>query len=136
MRARPIIHLLKTGFGLICFWFCFTSNYINLLCFQVQGEDGIKLHIEKEHAVHIVNQSDSNITGNDLEQTLPLPHEIEISAVPTFKKIKRKWPQEKSHQCNLCPYETNRAERLRVHILGKLDRWYFRFYLMRCLLYL
>ena len=97
------------------------TTYINLLCFQVQGEDGIKLHIEKEHAVHIVNQSDSNITGSGLEQTLPLPIplEVEITAVPTFKKIKRKWPQEKSHQCNLCPYETNRAERLRVHILGK-----------------
>ena len=98
-----------------------SHHYIILLCFQVQGEDGIKLHIEKEHAVHIVNQSDSNITGSGLEQTLPLPIplEVEITAVPTFKKIKRKWPQEKSHQCNLCPYETNRAERLRVHILGK-----------------
>ena len=64
------------------FFFCFTKyishHYINLLCFQVQGEDGIKLHIEKEHAVHIVNQSDSNITGSGLEQPLPLPIPLEV----------------------------------------------------------
>ena len=83
----------------------------------------MKLHIEKEHSVQIVTQADSVSNCGDLEQQplpLPAPVEVEITtdATAAYKKIKRKWPQEKSHQCNLCPYETNRAERLRVHILG------------------
>ena len=89
----------------------------------------MKLHIEKEHSVQIVTQVDSVGNCDDLDQhqqqplPLPAPVEVEITTdvnatSASYKKIKRKWPQEKSHQCNLCPYETNRAERLRVHILG------------------
>ena len=33
-------------------------------------------------------------------------------------KKKRKWPKEKHHHCPHCPYESNRAERLKVHIQG------------------
>ena len=94
--------------------------------FQVPGEGGMKLHIEKEHSViQLVTQPETTNTVSGLEQSLPLPAPLEVeitnNSTANYKKIKRKWPQEKNHQCNLCPYETNRAERLRVHILGKVD---------------
>ncbi len=45
--------------------------------------------------------------------------QLSYSKQPSSKsKKKRKWPREKSHHCSQCPYETNRAERLRVHISG------------------
>ena len=77
------------------------------LCSTQVPEGTMKTHIDKEHPLVLepVQQ----------QQLQPLPT-LQFDVKRT--KVKRKWPQIKSHQCHLCPYETNRPERLRVHIQG------------------
>jgi uncharacterized C2H2 Zn-finger protein len=79
------------------------------LC-QVPISDGdFKSHIEREH------------THTPEAMVLTSPAAFCQQGVPPQQQQqpkKRKWPQEKAHQCVLCPYESNRAERLRVHIQG------------------
>lgn len=80
------------------------------LCSTHVPDGGMKHHISSEHSI-LLQQPCEMVP---LEEQVPVIEENKL----TIKVGKRKWPLEKSHQCSLCPYETNRAERLRVHIQG------------------
>lgn len=71
------------------------------LCSHQIPEGGMKSHVEKEHQ--------SQTYSIDVSNCEPPPTSTNKLRLPTREKI---------HQCTQCAYETNRAERLRVHIEG------------------
>ena len=93
-------------------------NQICPLCSMQVPPGGIKMHIEKEHTAMPTEQHVHQEEHCDVISTLVAESVDSKKDLMPLPKVKRRWPVEKTHQCTLCPYESNRAERLRVHVQG------------------
>jgi len=79
-------------------------------------------HVVKEHPLVFTCPSSSVLEQQPENFQAPVVMEEEevkkVYVAAAKAPTKRKWPQSKPHHCQLCPYETNRSERLRIHVQG------------------
>ena len=96
------------------------------LCSAQVPEGGMKSHIQmfhmvKEHPLVFTSDLEQQQQPENFQAPTPIGMEeikkvyVAVAKAPTSK---RKWPQSKPHHCQLCPYESNRSERLRIHVQG------------------
>ena len=91
------------------------------LCGLEINEGGMKFHIDQDHSANVVILKEEHLPSNqptatgDEEMTFIKEKQTSKKSVMASKRSVNKT----RHNCPFCSYETNRAERLRVHIRGK-----------------